>query len=360
MRFYDLETLKKEIKKSLDLIGGLSNFVKRNDKILIKPNMLRPSNIENAVTTHPEFCRAVIQLLRKNNIKNVSIGDSPSIGNCNHVAKIIGIRKVCDEENVELISFKPKKYLLKNGKVVKKIELPNIYDYFDVIINLPKLKTNILTQYSGAVKNLFGLVCSNKQKYHLKYRNIELFNDFLLDIYEFVKPSLNIMDGIIGMEGRGPDFGNPIKLNMIISSNDALALDVITCKKIGIRNFLMQRNAEKRNIVSSKEKNIIIKDKVAKHFKIKCAVPFPSIIYSSKYIYNIFIQFPAKIHFQPRFILKRPVITERCIKCYTCKKVCPVNAISSDLKINYKKCIRCYCCHEVCPNNAISLIRSWT
>ncbi len=72
-----------------------------------------------------------------------------------------------------------------------------------VIINLPKFKTHNLTTITGAIKNMFGVVPGfTKVGYHLRFDDINVFTGMLLDIVMLVKPTLNIMDGILGIEGE--------------------------------------------------------------------------------------------------------------------------------------------------------------
>ena len=76
---YDKKVLIKSIKKSLDLLGGFEKFIKTDSKILIKPNLLYNVSAETAITTHPNFVEAVIEILIRitSNPKNITIADSP-------------------------------------------------------------------------------------------------------------------------------------------------------------------------------------------------------------------------------------------------------------------------------------------
>ena len=69
-----------------------------------------------------------------------------------------------------------------------------------------------MATFTGGVKNLFGIIPGvSKAEYHFKMPEIKDFTDALVDICEYAKPTLTIMDGIIGMEGEGPSAGIPRK-----------------------------------------------------------------------------------------------------------------------------------------------------
>lgn len=61
---YNIEIVDKAVNDAVNLIGGWQNFIKKGDKVLIKPNMLTNVTPEKAVTTHPEVVRAVIKAVK--------------------------------------------------------------------------------------------------------------------------------------------------------------------------------------------------------------------------------------------------------------------------------------------------------
>ena len=87
----------------------------------------------------------------------------------------------------------------------------------DLVINLPKMKTHTLTRYTGAVKNLLGVLPGGrKREIHVRAPGVTEFSRALVDILELVRPQLNIMDGILGMEGNGPGTsGTPHAYNLL-------------------------------------------------------------------------------------------------------------------------------------------------
>ena len=86
------------------------------------------------------------------------------------------------------------------------------------------------------VKNLFGCVPGPKKAlWHLKAgEDRKAFAQMLVDLYQVVQPSLTILDGVLGMDGNGPNSGHPIALGLILASRDPLSLDQIVCDVLGI------------------------------------------------------------------------------------------------------------------------------
>jgi uncharacterized protein (DUF362 family) len=108
---------------------------------------------------------------------------------------------------------------------LKRLFLPkNVLDA-DAVVDLPLMKTHEFMAYSGAIKNLFGCVPSNKRIYLYPY-----LPEVFYRLYTIFKPQLTIMDARTGIEGNGPTKGKPVKLGLILTGNDALAIDITAAK----------------------------------------------------------------------------------------------------------------------------------
>jgi uncharacterized protein (DUF362 family)/Pyruvate/2-oxoacid:ferredoxin oxidoreductase delta subunit len=241
------------------------------------------------------------------------------------------------------------------GRIVKKLDIISVLDEIDVVITVPKLKTHTLTKFTGATKILFGVVPGlTKPAYHLKFAEIENFCDMLLDILVYVRPSLSVMDGVIGMEGDGPgSSGNPKKTGIILASEDSVALDVVASSIIGMKpdEVPILKRAKERglttgilsdiNVVGVKPEDAAIKFRPpAVHAGISKAL-------SNKGLRSLLL----------RYTVSYPVANSKCIRCGVCKQNCPAGAIiiKGKAHMDMGKCIRCYCCHELCPHKAIDL-----
>lgn len=359
---YNQEEVDRAVQKSIDLLGGLSSFIKSNDKVLIKPNILLGLPPESAAATHPAIVSAIIRLVKSLGIKP-KVGDSPGFESLRKAAEGSGILKAIDEGGAEFREFNQAEEIeFKDGLVCKKMKIAKEVIAADIIINTAKLKTHNYTGLTAAVKNLFGCIPGLiKSQFHLQYCRKNDFELMLLDILKFVKPTLNIVDAVVAMEGMGgPTTGSPRKMNLIISGTDAISVDAVcaalTGKKPGDFNYLKlaekhdrgETNLEKIEIKGEKLSENICKD--FKHLSILGDEMLPAWIPK-----NI-------IPFMRGFLLDHPVLNQKkCIKCAVCFKVCPAKAITLKEGLpdfNYSACIGCYCCQEMCREKAINIKKS--
>lgn len=353
---YNIDLVYSSIKKGIDALGGIGNFVKNGEKILLKPNLLSGKSPENAVCTHPVVFEAILKILLENNIK-VTYGDSPGFDSPLMAAKKSLIFDVAQKYKIEMADFDNGKEIeFLDGKYTKKFLIANGVLNSDGIISLPKMKAHQLTRITGAIKNQFGCVAGlSKALFHLKIPNSYNFAKMLVDLNLYLKPRLYIMDGIVAMEGNGPASGNPIKMNAIIISNDPVAIDSVFCKIINLNPEYVSTNIIGKEYglgTYSLEEIEILGENIERFINKKFDIPR----HKSSTIFK-FLE-PIK-----NYIIKRPkILKKQCIKCGICIKSCPVRKKAIFFKNNdkknppvydYKKCIRCFCCQEVCPHKAI-------
>ncbi|KLI46355.1 DUF362 domain-containing protein [Brachyspira hyodysenteriae] len=365
---YDLEEVKSSIKKAIDLIGGIDLFVKENDKVLLKPNFLAAETAEKSVTTHPVVFEAIVSILQEKT-KNISYGDSPGIGKGSSVALKSGIDEIANKLNVKYVDFEePVGVTYEDGVQEKSFTIAKPIQEADVIISLPKLKSHALTTMTGAVKNQFGCIPGfRKAEYHLKLPDFEDFSTMLLDLNKLVNPKLYIMDGILAMEGNGPRNGNPRKVNALIVSSDAVALDYVASQIISFDyNTIPTLKMGFKHGFSDKEKIEVVGDGIESVKVTDFKKPHKGIGVGRSLMK--LSRFPIIKRLFATIIPKPVIEKNKCVKCGVCVKVCPVTplALNFDKKgkdyppeYYYKNCISCYCCQELCPHKAIVLKRKF-
>jgi len=187
---YHEEEVLKGLRRSLDLIGGIEAFVKRGDRVLLKPNLLIGKAPEKAVTTHPSMVKGVIQIVREAG-GIPSIGDSPGIGSGERAADKAGIKRVAEAMNCPFVEFnRPVSPPEKRAKTFKHLEIDQALFEADAVINLPKWKTHGMTLLTLGVKNLYGCIPGpRKALWHLKAgEDRENFARILIDLYQIIRP----------------------------------------------------------------------------------------------------------------------------------------------------------------------------
>lgn len=337
-----------DIASLLEPFGGMKRFIKKGDNVLLKMNLLSARDPKEAVTTHPEFVKAVAHEVKKAGGLPY-IGDSPAGTFSKRILlkayEKTGIAAMAKEENIPLnFDTGSKKVHITNGRRLKKIPICNYMLKADKIIGLPKLKTHSLQYMTLACKNMYGAVPGlTKAKYHAIYPGKMAFSDMLLDLYSYLKPHLYIMDAILGMHGQGPaGGGDPINIGMALASTDGIAMDISVCKLIGVEptGIPILKRAKIRDMWPER-------------------MEYPYLIPDENKIKGFRLPNTAS-HLQSgkKAKVKSPIVTKKCIGCGECKKICPKQAImllDEMAEVDYSLCIRCYCCDEVCPVNAIKL-----
>ncbi|MFB0526150.1 MAG: DUF362 domain-containing protein [bacterium] len=360
---YQLPVLENSLKKLLGLLGGIGEFVKNGDSVLIKINLLSGKPPEKAVTTHPILVQAVVNLVKEAG-GVPAIGDSPgeraTITGLARAYRTAGLEEVSRKTGVPLLSFEDDVMEVENsqGRLYKKFTVTKRIKDFNVIISIPKLKTHPLTYITSAVKNNFGFIPGlRKTEFHFKLPDRELFSEMLVDLLDIIKIDLVILDAIVAMEGNGPVGGLPRKVGAILASRNLVALDFVACQLIGYKNpfdIPTNRIAVERRIFLPGDIEILgekIEDLQVKDFK------------------RIPQDVTQKI---PQFLLKglknllspKPkIIDELCNRCFYCLESCPVKCVektkNGKLAIRYSDCIRCFCCQELCSQGAITTERPW-
>ncbi|MBN2058547.1 MAG: DUF362 domain-containing protein [Candidatus Saganbacteria bacterium] len=365
---YDQAKVDQAVQHGLELIGGLSQFIKPGQKVLLKVNALMDSLPEQAATTHPAVVEAVAKEVIKLGAK-CFIGDSPGNATANVMGTMerTGFTRAAKNSGAEILNFQ-KAWITdipspSGNKRIPELKISQAVLDMDAIINLAKLKTHGWTLFTGAIKNLFGTVPGFfKSKYHILAPQPYEFSESLVDILAVVKPVLNIIDGIVGMEGQGPSAGQARTMGALFFSSDAVANDAVCSAAIGYKPF----DIDTTKIAHQRGLGIGELDKIEMVGTDLEEVEQRDWQHSATN-YNLTRWIPGWLNrfFSPITKLLRidPEIDQtKCQKCEICLNGCPARTIhnrNGQIVIDLKNCIMCYCCHELCPYKAIKLKRGW-
>lgn len=363
-REYDDQLVKESIEKSFRNLGGIDQFINKGDRVLLKLNLLMKKKPEDAVTTHPVFVKGLAEILIEYGAE-VIIADSPggpfNTTILNGVYRSCGIKEVADQVGARL-NYNTNSTIIDNedGLILKKINAIEVLKEVDQVISVSKLKTHGMMLFTGAVKNMFGVIAGlEKAEYHVRMpKNVD-FSNALIDISLASKPVLSFMDGIVGMEGAGPSGGNPRKIGVVIASSSPYHLDVAAASIIGLKPTkvpTIQRCVE-RGLCKGNLEDIELKGDPIERFMIDDFV-IPEIRSLDLLEGKIPKFLRDSIHgiLQPKPVFHH----DQCVGCGDCAKNCPPQVIHmKDHRpfVNLDGCIRCFCCQELCPIQAITIHR---
>ena len=350
---YQLSELEEKVRVAVELAGGWPEKLKPGANVLLKPNLLSARTPEQCVTTHPELVRAVIRELRRIGIEKITIADSPA-GNYSwqELWEKTGMRKIADEEKVELIPVE--NFVRREVPGYGNVPILKEFSSFDVFISLPKLKTHLLTKVTGAVKNSYGLMVGEaKSGFHGKCPSPRKMAGFLASVYGIIRPDFVIMDAVESMAGDGPAAGFPFKSGLVFAGADAVAVDSCACAVYGYTAQEIPLLVKAESLGFGTADPELIKKEGDGWGKIKN-------MKAKRSISDVLHRFPEPMFHILTMLLKcRPDIKQdTCIKCGKCFKVCSQKAVESSsgkFSVNSGKCILCMCCIEACPVKAIEL-----
>jgi uncharacterized protein (DUF362 family)/Pyruvate/2-oxoacid:ferredoxin oxidoreductase delta subunit len=355
---YTYSNVQSAVKNCLDHLGGLEKFVKKDQTVLIKPNLLSAKDPSRAITTHPAVVRTVVEEVQKLGAVPI-LGDSPG-GVDRGVRRVwenTKMTEVIGETGAKLVAFESSGVRGKTTPEGKTYYIAKPLVDADVVISLAKLKTHTLTLMTCAIKNMFGSIPGfRKGEYHKEAPKPEDFARIIVDIFSLTKPHLTLVDSIVAMEGDGPSSGEPKYLGLLFAGTDAVALDMVAAKIMGFKEgeIDITRIAQERGLGPKSFEQIEILGEQLNQISLpKFALPSNRLI---KMIPNILLKLIAP------FVWVRPnIIDQNCINCNICVENCPTKTIHRGKKrpqFDYSDCINCMCCHELCPEKAVYLEKS--
>jgi len=364
---YEQEEVEKAVRESLQLIGEMDEIIKPQDRVLLKVNMINSDFPEKAATTHPAILRAVIRVVKEMG-REVVVGDAPGVAYryIERAWQKTGLRRAAEEEGAEVVNFREVEEI--DNSTNKKIPVLHIAKEVldaDVVISLPKLKTHSFTLFTGAIKNLYGTIPGfRKKELHALAPRPQDFAELMADIFSVVKPSLAIMDGVVGMEGDGPISGSPCKVGLILASKDLVSLDAVASDIIGYHPFDIEitKVADKRGLGVGELEEIEIKGIPLNEVRIE---DFRLVSNLNTLLKRVPSPVFSLLGPAASLLLKvTPGVDEdSCRRCGDCTEACPVKAIKMENHnypvINQKTCIGCFCCTEVCSHGSMKIERSW-
>jgi len=219
-------------RKAVEKLGGINNFVKKGDKVLIKANICGGNPHIPGSYTSIEVVDELVKMIQEAGA-NTLIVDSDMVWTKFHpVAEAEGWKDYALKTNVPLSNLAETDMVRFDfgqesaiGIVPVSKEIVNA----DVIVSVPTMKTHLLTSVTLGMKNMYGCFPEeNKAKFHrFGIENV------VFEVNKAFTPALTLIDGSIGGEAFGPLSSKPAGFETIVASNDVVAADSVACQLMG-------------------------------------------------------------------------------------------------------------------------------
>jgi uncharacterized protein (DUF362 family) len=220
--------------KGIASLGGMKNFVKKGQKVVIKPNIGWDVVPEKGANTNPRLVARIIQHCLNAGAKEVFVFDH-TCDNWTRCYSNSGIEKAVKDAGGTIVSGATEGYYhdvtIKNGKALKNAKVHELILDSDVFINVPVLKHHMAGKLTVGMKNMMGVVW-DRQQWH---RND--LQQSIADFAAFKKPNLTVVDAYLVMMKNGPrgtSKEDVVLMKQQIISTDIVAADAAAAKIFGM------------------------------------------------------------------------------------------------------------------------------
>ncbi|MFQ5806860.1 MAG: DUF362 domain-containing protein [Phycisphaerae bacterium] len=221
---------------------GITRRQIRGRRVLLKPNLVETTVGQTHINTHPALVAAAAQVFRRLDAREVFVAEGQ--GHRRDTWLVLdesGMGRALAEAHLEFVDLNHDDVEpvvnAANRTNLAQLYLPKTLRSADVIVSMPKLKTHHWAGVTCAMKNLFGVmpgVVYGWPKNALHWAGIP---NAILDINATVRPTLAIVDGVVGMEGDGPIMGRPRPVGAVILGRNLTAVDATCVRLMGLNPY---------------------------------------------------------------------------------------------------------------------------
>jgi uncharacterized protein (DUF362 family) len=216
--------------------------------VLLKPNLVEydPSA---TINTDPRLVAATVLAVRRLGARSVTVGEGP--GHRRDIEFVVTASGLLDALGAVEAPFMDlneaaleRRQLHSSFTALGELWLPAPVVESDVVVSMPKMKTHHWAGATLSLKNCFGCVPGRIYGWPKNVLHWAGLNEAIVDVAAAVRPQLQIVDGIVGMQGNGPIQGTSVHAGVLVFGNDPVATDVTSATLMGLDPMKMPSIAQ--------------------------------------------------------------------------------------------------------------------
>ncbi len=215
-------------RQAIEELGGIRRFIARGDVVLVKPNIGWDRTPEQAANTNPDVVAEIIRQCCNAGAMRVIVTDV----SCNDPRRCFqrsGIAEAAQHAGAEVRLPDPSmfKEVDLQGEILRAWPVLDLFLNVDKVINIPIAKHHSLTGTTLGMKNWYGMLGGPRHQLHQR------IHESLVDLADFVRPTLTVIDCYRILIRNGPTGGNlqdVLLKKTLVAGTDPVALDAYVAK----------------------------------------------------------------------------------------------------------------------------------
>lgn len=220
--------------KAIEAMGGMGKFVKKNQSVVVKPNIGWIATPERAANTNPILVKRIVEHCLNAGASKVYVFDH-TCQTASEAYKQSGIERAVKEAGGTMVFGNAERYYqdvdVPKGKSLTKTKVHELIFESDVFINVPILKNHGSADLTIAMKNLMGIIWDRR------WWHKNDLHQCIADFSTFERmPDLNVVDAYRVMTKNGPQgvsAEDAVIKKSLLMSTDIVAADAAAAKLFG-------------------------------------------------------------------------------------------------------------------------------
>jgi len=348
-------------------LGGMASILNGARVAVLKPNFVAGRSAATGSTTSFALLKAVAEEVRACGAEPVLCETPGTEFDREATYTILGVESFCESNGIRILRVDPEgddrdwvELRPPGARRLRRFRVPRLLQEA-CFINLPVLKTHVVSTMTLALKNPMGILARPDR------RTMHTLGiaQCIVDMNRGIKPDLTIVDGSVGQDGEGPLYGTEADLQVLVGGFDSLAVDLVCCRLVGVNPSLVPHLRLALRQLGGPSAASVPDVEMIKRFRL----PKQRALYRFAFWLMYPLDYPytwvgrrgdhlCRSLYGTGLVGTRPQVDHsKCTGCGVCVETCPLpNVIDpKTFTVDYRACERCLLCYEACPEDAISV-----